>query len=511
MSHRFLFVLLLGLAWPAPGFVRADDPKPLPVRLLTHKVQRQKIDLTILERGTLESQDNGAVVCRVKALKKDSTNAGVIKVVHVKDGEMVKKGQLLVELDASSLEERHQEQKLARDAAKVGAAQARTDLAVIRSQNESDLAAANTTLKLAKLDLEKYVNGEYESSLTAAKAEAILAEANVELWTDEAALAERKLKDKLISSARARYARLRLESARLALAKCQKELNVLKLSKGRTLTQLEAAVPEAEAVLKRAKLATSAKEEAGMNNLAAKKAILDREQARCDELEAEVGRCKLHAPRDGLLIFVVPEQARFGAGGNLAIVREGETVREGQKLMTIPDLSRMQVAVNIQEKLITEVRVGMPAGIRVDAFPQFGLQGKVKHVAVVASPQSFLERDVKTYRVVIAIDGPVAGLKPGMSATVSLATGKRLGAALTIPSQALLLTGEGGGRRSCLVQAAGGIAEREVVVGFVAEKGAVIESGLKEDDEVIINPHVLLGSMRDRIQLLRRIDRSGRR
>jgi HlyD family secretion protein len=491
---------------------RADAdraPNPLPVRLDTYKVKKQKIALTIAERGWLAAQNSADVVCRVKSLKKDAKAVTAIKKVLVEDGQAVKKGQLLLELDASALEDKLREQKIQRDVAKLGEDQAANELVIVRGQNESDLASANTTLKLAKLDLEKYLKGEYEAMLASVKAESVLAAANVELWTDKAAEAERKLKEKLISPARARYAQLRLENARLALAKCRKDSEILKLGNERDTTRLKAAVTEAEAVLKRVELATAGKEKRAMAAFVAKRALLEQEQARCAELEAEIGKCKISAPRDGLLVYYVPEQARFRA--DISLIAQGEPVSEGQKLITVADLSRMQVVTHIHESIIAHVRVGMPATIRVDAFPNRELPGKVSRVATTASRQNWLLADVKTYRVVVTIDSEVPGLKPGMSATISIPTGKQLDAVLTVPASALLDTGEGGARRSCLVQTAKGIEEREVVVGFTAEKGAEIQQGLKEGEVVLVHPRVLLSSIRDRIQLLRRIDRTGRR
>src|SRR5207302_2555826 len=66
--------------------------------LVTHKVRQEKLMLTIVERGALESADNNDISCRVKAGTKNSTVATTIKSV-IDDGSHVKKGDLLVELD----------------------------------------------------------------------------------------------------------------------------------------------------------------------------------------------------------------------------------------------------------------------------------------------------------------------------------------------------------------------------------------------------------------------------
>ena len=43
------------------------------------------------------------------------------------------------------------------------------------------------------------------------------------------------------------------------------------------------------------------------------------------------------------MIYYVPEQTRMGSGSTQSIVAQGEPVREGQKLMRIPDLTKMMV------------------------------------------------------------------------------------------------------------------------------------------------------------------------
>ena len=70
--------------------------------LVLHRVGYETIQLTIVERGQLESADNRDVICRVKAGSKGSTVATTIKWV-IDDGSPVRQGQLICELDDSGL------------------------------------------------------------------------------------------------------------------------------------------------------------------------------------------------------------------------------------------------------------------------------------------------------------------------------------------------------------------------------------------------------------------------
>jgi RND family efflux transporter MFP subunit len=243
---------------------------------------------------------------------------------------------------------------------------------------------------------------------------------------------------------------------------------------------------------KQAALASAEKERAGA---AVARAALDATTKRVKELEEDVAHCKIVAPHDGLLIYYVPEQARFGSGAGLAIVAQGEPVRQGQKLMRVCDLSKLQVQARIHEALISRVRAGQAARVRVDAFPGRQLNGRVTQVAAVASQQDWLTADVKVYPTTVALDGDVAGLKPGMSAEVTLVIEQRQGV-LRLPVQALL---GAGGKSVCYVREGEDIAERLVAVG--ASDGAFVEvtGGLKEGEAVLGDPRALAARLAERL------------
>src|SRR5205807_5736179 len=87
------------------------------------------------------------------------------------------------------------------------------------------------------------------------------------------------------------------------------------------------------------------------------------------EIEGEIKKCKIYAPQEGMVVYYVPEQARFGGGSQQSIVAQGEPVREGQKLMQIPDLKHMLVNTKVHEALVSRVHRDQQATVRVDPFP----------------------------------------------------------------------------------------------------------------------------------------------
>src|SRR5262249_8689592 len=161
---------------------------------------------------------------------------------------------------------------------------------------------------------------------------------------------------------------------------------------------------------------------------------------------------------------------------------QGEPVREGQKLMQIPDLRSMQVNTKVHEALVSRVHSAQPALVRVDSFPDRILSGQVAIVATVSSQQDFMSADVKVYTTKVVIEGSQEGLKPGMSAEVTITVGDALEHVLTVPVQGIVGGAELGKYRKCFVLTPQGPEERNVVIGQSNEKMAEVKEGLKEGD-----------------------------
>jgi multidrug efflux pump subunit AcrA (membrane-fusion protein) len=498
-----MFAALAAIAWWCGTALAGDDSKSLPIKLVTHKVKFEKLQPLIVERGSLESANSSDIVCRVRAPAQGAMVATTIKRVLVEDGAQVKKGDVLVELDDSALQEQLQVRRIALDKAEADKVQAEENYKIALSQNTSDIKTAELTLELTQLDLEKYLKGGREQLLRDLKSRLLLAEADVEQWTEALEHAERKLKQKEVPENEVRAVRLRLQAARLALEKSQQDLQLFeKYSRPRTETDLRGKAAEAERALEHAKQQAKGKESVARLEAEAKKTVYQQELTRFKEIADEIKKCKLVAPQDGMVVYYVPEQVRFGASQQY-IVAQGEPVREGQKLMSIPDLSKMQVVIRVPEALVTQVRPGLPAVLRVDAFPDRALRGTVRQVATTPSATDWLTADEKVYRTVIAIDGDTASFRPGMSAAVTIPLGKERNDVLAVPARALIGRGGIGRTVSCLVLTADGPEEREVVLGLRNELTAEIASGLREGDEVIVNPQLLLHEIRDRIRFLR--------
>lgn len=167
------------------------------------------------------------------------------------------------------------------------------------------------------------------------------------------------------------------------------------------------------------------------------------------------------------------------------MVREGAELTPGMALMTLADLSRVWVLVEIPEAQAGWVRVGTPAEARLRSQPGEALAGEVEFLY----PQ--LDAPTRTLRARLAFDNVDGHLRPGMYADVALFGGPRDDVTL-VPSEAVIRTGT----RSMVIQAEAEGRYRPVAVTLGDERDGqfIVLDGLTAGDEVVVSGQFLIDS-----------------
>jgi HlyD family secretion protein len=138
------------------------------------------------------------------------------------------------------------------------------------------------------------------------------------------------------------------------------------------------------------------------------------------------------APLDGVVTALNVEEGEFTVVGTLNT--------PGTVMLTVADLAAMQVVSDIDETDIVDLRVGHPASVTVDAFPDTVFRGEVIEIASSAKEESLLSGQEKTsadFEVTVLLGGDTAPLRPGMTATADVITAK-VEDVVAVPIQALV-------------------------------------------------------------------------
>src|SRR5262249_24823417 len=132
---------------------------------LTALVTRGDLPIVVTERGDLESSKTITAKCEVEFSGEQQRSPGLKVISILPEGTHVKKGDVVVELDSDKLKRTLAEQEVKYNTAQGKFEAASQEHEVQKNKAESEVAKSKLALKLADLDLVKYVKGEYLADL----------------------------------------------------------------------------------------------------------------------------------------------------------------------------------------------------------------------------------------------------------------------------------------------------------------------------------------------------------
>ena len=296
--------------------------------------------------------------------------SGRIQSLPVKEGDVVKSGQILIVLDDTQV--------------RIRATQAEKAVATLRAKVEALQMELEVMRQEVPLAIDAAEAEVAHSTAMAAKAEA----------TEQQARRDALRQQQLVSQGAA--SRQRQEQAELALTAAHNDLSA-------SLT----AVTRAKKQLAQVKLGwerINVKE----GELKAVRAQLEQAEAALAEAESILADLTIKAPSDGVILT------------HMADV--GEMAAPGTPLLDLVDQDRLYLKVFVPEVQIGKLRVGLPARIRTDCFPDRDIPATVRMISARAefTPKEVQTPDERTklvYAVKLYLDeNPDHFLTPGMPA-----------------------------------------------------------------------------------------------
>ena len=202
----------------------------------------------------------------------------------------------------------------------------------------------------------------------------------------------------------------------------------------------------------------------------ANKAIVEADQAAVDQYTALVSFEKIYAPFDGVVT------ARNTDIGDL--INSGSSSAVKTDLFHIAQPGKLRVYVNVPEEYSQGVKVGMTADLSLAEFPGRRFRGKLVRTADAITVTT------RTLLIEIDVDNPTGTLLTGSYAEVHLAVPAQA-STLLLPVNTLLFRSEG--LRVGIVKD-GKVVLTAVTPGHDFGDRIEIVSGVKPDDQVVINP-----------------------
>lgn len=423
--------VLGGLCWAAVALAGSFREDKAPGGM-TYRVTRGHLLVTVDEQGVLESAENLEIKSQVRGYN------AVLWIVE--SGTFVEAGDELVRLDALFIQEQVDE---------------RTKYSNW-SQSAADWSA--TAVARARIAVDEYDQGRYQSELLTLQKDVAIARAAVQNAKDRVRHVRAMATSGYLSELEVEEKQFAVEQAELNLQLKQTQLEVLKNFTYKEQLQ----------TLKGDLAAIEANHKAN-----AERAMAD--NSRRDRAVEELQYCVIKAPRSGLVIH--PNAAQWES----APIEEGTNVHKDQVLLLMPNLNEMQVKLGVHESAVKRVKNGQLANV---TLPTRTLQGVVTEVASVTKPAGWWTGNQVRYDAIVSLPA-VADLRPGTSADVEIKVAEYQDV-LLIPVAAIV---ERNDQSFCWVQSPDGARRRRIVVGDTNQIFTVVQQGLQEGDEVLLNPY----------------------
>jgi HlyD family secretion protein len=185
-------------------------------------------------------------------------------------------------------------------------------------------------------------------------------------------------------------------------------------------------------------------------------------------------------------------------------VREGEMVvigiqnQPGTTLMTISDLSAIDAEVKVAEADVLRVKLNQPATVTLEALPGRTFPGRVVEIGASALPVAGTGAAAREFKVVVRLDEPDAGLRPGLTGDAEIITAQ-LSDALTVPLQSVVLRrgdAEGPERSGVFVVDGDRAGFTPVTPGIIGGLDIQV-TGVSEGAPIVVGPFQVLRELSD--------------
>lgn len=323
----------------------------------------------------------------------------------VREGDHVKKGQLIARIDPASTVRQKQREQASVMSAETQVASMATAIQWQKATLEGDLGLRRAEVAQAQAFLDQLLAGARPQEIQQAEAAVSDARTQHEQAKDDWERAQRLFKNDDISAAQRDQAQTRFNSTAAILRQVEQRLALVK--EGPRKEEIAAA----RAQLARAQAALKVSEANGIEvkrkeqDLATRKSEVARAQAQLGVTETQLDDTAVYSPIDGVVMVKSAEL--------------GEVLAAGTTVVTIGDIEHPWLRGYIKETDLGRVKLGQKVALKTDSYKDKEYLGRV---SFIASEAEFTPKQIQTseervklvYRIKIEVDNAAQELKSNM-------------------------------------------------------------------------------------------------
>ena len=258
--------------------------------------------------------------------------------------------------------------------------------------------------------------------------------------------------------------------AQSAIARAQLEMGKNELLPKINVEKNKLALEQADATMKQLKATYDLKRRAAVADIRVLQIRRDRAANAERQAVQNADRMSIRAPIGGMAVVKT-----IWKGNNMAEVQEGEEVRAGVPIVDIVNPNAMRVRARVNQADLNELRVGQSVRVGLDAYPNLSFDGRIAQISPLGVT-SVLSAKVRTFIVLVDVNGSHPNLMPDLSASLDVALA-RTPNAIVIPRDAIR---QEGARTIVRVKRGSGFEDRTVTVTATNAHEAMLSGGLDD-------------------------------
>ncbi len=465
----FFGLVAIGLILTQFDWTGSDEKADLPRDEALFTVKQDVLKITIAEDGYLKAKHSLNL--------KPKFRRGATITWLIDEGTEVKEGDILVEFEKTEVQTQIDdlENSLIQYETELEAVKA--ELAIQERDNVASLEKAELGLEISEMILERFEKGEAPNQLHRLKLAVKKAQSRhdraVEQFEQVPALAEEGFFTKI----QVEEERLKVEEAQIDLENAQKDLELFETYTFKMdVIQKNADVKDAQRTLVNAKEKTEINLKEKQARVTSRQRQVTSTTVRLDKLKKEFEEMTMKAPRVGIVHYGDPARP-----WRREEIKVGNSVYSGITIITLPDLSEMQVMISVHEADIDLVKEEMDVIITVDAAKGHSFSGKVTKIASVASSDGWDENS-KQFRIEVTMEPGEIKLRAGISARAEIQV-EEIPDVIQVPIHAVIAEG---GEHFCFVYEAEDVMKRIVKVGKNNNHFVQVLEGLAVGERVLL-------------------------
>ncbi|MBD2446323.1 efflux RND transporter periplasmic adaptor subunit [Nostoc sp. FACHB-152] len=407
-SWLLIFGLLGGIGYAIYYQVTVAPRQEARRRILTQPVTRQNLAIAVSANGTIKPE---------RTINVSPKTSGILKRLLVKEGDVVKQGQILAYMDDSNLRGNLTQ-------AQGQLAQAEANLQKAQAGNRSqDIAQAQAQLEEAQANLRKVEVGNRPQDIGQAQARLRSAQATLQQAEDDLRRNQQLYSSGAIALQAVNQSRSARDTAQAQVNEAQQALSLQQAgSRPEDIQQARATVKQRQQALELLKAGTRSED------IEVARAQVISARGSLQNIQAQINDTILRAPFAGVVTQKFSDPGAF-----VTPTTSGSSVSSATSSSILALASTNQVVANVSESNISKIRIGQPVTIKADAYPGRVFQGKVIQIAA----QATVEQNVTSFQVKASLSDPQTLLRSGMNVDVKFQVGE-LENALVVPTASVV-------------------------------------------------------------------------